>query len=331
MIFPFGKRASLKDVAVLLWSVDCSHEIEAILPSSRGVMKYLLLLLAVLVLAENLMGQGTVTRINRQIASSLPDVSSTTRSVTHPTVDGIKTSPALKIHPPESKDEVQSKPDANSASDLDPLVNSFLPHPYLRIGPSIMGGGYAVLAYRAETGFDVESRLWVMKGSAAYDDGHQVNDGDQPNPKGHDRSLESALYYRPPIEPLSGRWFVGGGWTWSQLSTTNYVHSGSRPLIGGGYDLALRPCPTCRRDFSMRVAMDWLTGGSDWQNGSHGPQITFTLPGLREQRHWFWQQRLGVYRFHDSVTDRTNVSLTREQQSKKHFDAFLDLGIMYRF
>jgi hypothetical protein len=170
-----------------------------------------------------------------------------------------------------------------------------------------------------------------MKAGAAYDDGHIVNDGDQPNPKGHDRYLESAIYFRPPIEPLSGRWFVGGGFTWSQLSTTNYTKGGSRPLIGGGYDLVSRLCPSCRREFSMRIAMDWLMAGSDWQNGSDGPQITFTLPGLREQRHWFLRERLGVYRFHDTVTDRTNLSLTQEQQSNKHFDSFLDLGIIYRF
>lgn len=294
-------------------------------------MKYFLIFLAVLVLAENMTGQDNVAQIDQQAALSLPDVPSPTGRVPHDAVDRIKAAPALKIQQPEPKDEVQSKPDATSASDLEPLLHSFVPHPYVMIGPSFMGGGYAVLAYRAEAGFHVESRQWVMKGDAAYDNAHMVNDGDQPNPKGHDRSLESAIYFRPPIPPLSGHWFVGAGFTWSQLSTTNYTKGGSRPLIGGGYDLSLHPCPACRRDFSMRIALDWLTAGSDWENGSHGPQISFSLPGLREQRHWFWQQRLGIYRFHDTVTDRGNLSLTREEQSKKHFDSFLDFGIIYRF
>jgi len=294
-------------------------------------MKYFLISLAILVLAENVIGQDAVTQIDPQVALSIPDVPSTTGRVPHDAVDGIKTSPVLKIQPPASTQERRAKHDATSTSDLEPLLNTFVPHPYGMIGPSFMGGGYAVLAYRAETGFHVESRQWVMKASAAYDNGHKVNDGDQPNPKGHDRSLESAIYFRPPIAPLSGHWFIGGGFSWSQLSTTNYTKSGSRPLIGGGYDLALRACAACRRDFSMRIAVDWLTAGSDWENGSHGPQITFSLPGLREQRHWFWQQRLGIYRYHDTVTDRTNVSLTQEQRSQGHLDSFVDFGIIYRF
>lgn len=292
-------------------------------------MKYFLLSLVFLVLAENMSGQDkNMNQIDQLIASSLPDVPSITRIVSHNAADGIKTSSAVKT--PESKKQVQSEHAVPSAS-ISPFLNSLVPRPYLMIGPTLMGGGYAPLAYRAETGLNVESRQWVMKAGAAYDDGHIVNDGDQPNPKGHDRYLESAIYFRPPIEPLSGRWFVGGGFTWSQLSTTNYTKGGSRPLIGGGYDLVSRLCPSCRREFSMRIAMDWLMAGSDWQNGSDGPQITFTLPGLREQRHWFLRERLGVYRFHDTVTDRTNLSLTQEQQSNKHFDSFLDLGIIYRF
>lgn len=293
-------------------------------------MKYFLISLAILFLAENVIAQDVGTQIDREVASSLPDVPPATRTGTHDAVDGIKTSSGLKIQPPELKNDAESKHDA-PASDLEPLLNSFVPHPYLMIGPSLMSGGYAVLAYRVETGLNVESRQWVMKGSAAYDDGHKVNDGDQPNPSGHDRYLESAIYFRPAINPLSGHWFVGGGLSWSQLSTTNYSKSDRRPLIGGGYDFSLRSCPACRRDFSMRIAMDWLMAGSDWQNGSRGPQITFSLPGLREQRHWFWQQRIGVFQYHDTVTDRTNLSLTQEQQSKKHVDSFLDFGIIYRF
>ncbi len=294
-------------------------------------MKYFLLALALLVLTENLAGQETVTQINRQIAFSLPDVPPTSRSVPHDPVGEIKAYPALKVEPPELNGEVQSKQDATSPSDLEPWLNSFVPHPYVMIGPSLMGGGYAVLAYRAETGFYIENRQCVMKGIASYDNGHMVNDADQPNPKSHDRSLESAIYFRPPIAFLSGHWFIGGGFRWSQLSTTNYTKDGSRPQFGGGYDLATRACPGCRREFSMRIALDWITAGSDWENGSHGPQIAFSIPSLREQRHWFWQQRLGIYRFHDTVTDRGNLSLTREEQSQKHFDSFLDFGIIYRF
>jgi hypothetical protein len=222
-------------------------------------------------------------------------------------------------------------------SKMEPLLSRLIPHPYLSLGPSLMGGGYAALAFRAEGGLNVESERWVMKASAAYDNGHKVNDNDQPNPKGHDRYLEGGIYFRPASLPAkmeflgSGHWFVGAGWRWSQLSTTNYTKGGSRPQIGGGYDLVMRSCPECKRDFSMRIAMDWVMAGNDWQNGSHGPEITISFPTPREKRHLFWQERLGVYRYHQSITDSSNLALTQLQRSQKSMDSFLETGILYRF
>jgi len=71
-----------------------------------------------------------------------------------------------------------------------------------------MGGGYAPVAWRVEVGLTVESTHWVIPIGAAYDNGRQVNDADQPNPKGHDRYLSSAIDFRPgsdcfPGEPSS--------------------------------------------------------------------------------------------------------------------------------
>jgi hypothetical protein len=71
--------------------------------------------------------------------------------------------------------------------------------------------------------------------------------------------------------------------------------------------------------------------GNDWQNGSHGPAIAFSLPTPREKRHWFYQQRVGVFRFHDTVTDPTNVVLTRLQRADRSLAAYVESGIMYRF
>jgi hypothetical protein len=52
----------------------------------------------------------------------------------------------------------------------------------------------------------------------------------------------------------------------------------------------MQSCPECKRDFSMRIAMDWVMAGSDWQNGSHGPEITVSFPTPREKRHLFLQE-----------------------------------------
>lgn len=124
---------------------------------------------------------------------------------------------------------------------------------------------------------------------------------------------------------------VGNAYFCVQLSTTNYTKGGSRYELGGGYDWFLRRCEACQRDFSMRVTVDWITVGTDWQNGSHGPNVTITMPSLREKHHWFWRESLGVYRFHTSVTEPGNVSLTRRQLAERSFDAFADFGVLYRF
>lgn len=220
---------------------------------------------------------------------------------------------------------VKSAKPGSSNHDVE-LLSLPIPHPYICLGPSLMGGGYAPLAYRAEAGIDLESTHTILRALGAYDNGHKTNDNDQPNPNGHDRYLEGAAYFR-----TRSRWFFGMGWSWNQLSTTNYTKGGNRPEFGGGYDWFLRSCDECRRDFSMRVNVDWVTSGSDWQNGSHGPNTTLTFPAPSEKRHWFWRQTIGIYRFHQTVTGSANSTIAEFQRSQKSFDSHLDFGILYRF
>lgn len=206
-----------------------------------------------------------------------------------------------------------------------------IPVPFLYLGPSIMGGGYAPLAYRVEGGVGMEATHIVFQALGAYDNGHKVYDGDQPNPKGRDRYLDSGLYFRPARHGWSRQLYFGGGYTWTQLSTTNYTKGAGRAQIGGGIDWFVRTCDPCRRVFSMRVSMDWQTVGQDWQNGSHGPNMGFVIPSPREKRHWFYREQVGVYRFHETVTEPYDLPLTRLQRSDKSSDEFIDMGILYRF
>jgi hypothetical protein len=225
-----------------------------------------------------------------------------------------------------NSDQVAKSSKPESYADDVVLLSAPIPHPYVSVGPSLMGGGYAPLAYRAEAGIDLESTHAIFRALAAYDNGRKTDDGTQPNPKGHDRYLESAAYFR-----MKSGWFFGMGWRWSQLSTTNYTKSGTRPEFGGGYDLALRSCEGCRRDFSMRINADWVMAGTDWQNGSHGVNTTLTFPAPNERRHLFWKQTIGVYRFHQTVTEPANLSLVQFQRSQKSFNSVLDFGLVYRF
>jgi len=233
--------------------------------------------------------------------------------------DDVKSSaPRSSGLPPENHDTP-----APSSSGFAALMTRLTPHPYVSTGPALMGGGYAPLAWRFEGGIDVESSQLVARARAAYDNGRQVNDGDQPNPKGHDRYLDAGIYVRPGLS--SGQGFFGFGWRWNQLSTTNYVKSANRPQVGGGYDLM------CRRDFSMRVAINWVMAGDDWQNGVHGPEFSLSFPSLREKRHWFWQENVGVYRFHETVTEPGNVSFTRLRRANRSTMVNVNFGIVYRF
>jgi hypothetical protein len=215
---------------------------------------------------------------------------------------------------------------AQSGGDVE-LLNSSIPRPYASLGPSVTeDAGYAPLAYRAESGLDLESKHAIFRALAAYDNGHKTDDGDQPNVNGHDRYLESAAYFR-----AGHGWSFGMGWRWNQLSTANYSKDGSRPEFGGSYDWFLHPCSSCRRAFSMRFDADWVTAGTDRQNGSHGPTAALWFPAPSEKRHLFWRQTVSIYRFHESVTEPNNLSLTQQQTAQKHFDSTADFAVIYRF
>jgi hypothetical protein len=235
-------------------------------------------------------------------------------------------SPAVCAVSTESSNSYASE----GSSDRETLLAKPIPHPYVLLGPSLMGMGYARLAYRAEAGIDVESTHFLLHALGAYDDGHKTNDGDQPNANGHDRYLEGAAYYRLTVDRLRGL-FLGAGYRWNQLSTTNYTKGAGRYEWGLGYDLFLRSCARCYRDFSMRLGMDWITEGKDWQNGVHGPEIQLTFPAPIENRHWFWTDRVDLFSFHQTVTEPGNLPLLKSQLSNTGFSVSCQFGVIYRF
>jgi len=193
-----------------------------------------------------------------------------------------------------------------------------------------MGAGYGRPAWGLKTGIDVESTRAFFLAQAAYDTGRQVNDGVQPNPKGHDRCLRAAGYFRFPGKVLPPESFIGFGWS-NELSTTRYKKSADRPEVGGGFDYLPRSCARCPRDFSMRVAMNWVFVGSDWQNGMHGPEISVSIPSLGEKQHWFLEGEVGIYRFHQTITDRGNIVLAQSQSADRASFVVANVGLMYRF
>jgi hypothetical protein len=191
-----------------------------------------------------------------------------------------------------------------------------------------MPGGYATFAAQGGAGLRIDSEHLLFDSNASYDNGHKVNDNTANNYKGHDRGLSGTAYYR-----LSSAWFFGVGAEWDQLSTTNYTKASWHPMFGGGRDLFMRNCVAegCRRDFSARLSVDYATKGSDWQNGCQGPQVTVYMPSPSAKRHILYSHTFAIYRFHDTVTDRTDPALTAEESSNHHFTATMKMSLMYRF
>jgi hypothetical protein len=208
-------------------------------------------------------------------------------------------------------------------------MTHLVPRPYVYVAPSLMPAGYALAAIRAEGRLNVESCHSVMNLGAAYDNGRPGKDN-PPNPKGHDRYLDLSMYFRLG-RLFSGRSFIGVGERWNQRSTTNWTKTANRPQFGGGYDWIQRPCPTCRRDFSMRFEGNWFTAGNDWQNREHGIEISVSVPSPQERRHLFFLERVELYTYHQTVTDRSNIPQTLSQRANRSVTFYASVGIVFRF
>jgi hypothetical protein len=206
---------------------------------------------------------------------------------------------------------------------------SLVPRPFVYSGLELNGAGYAPLAGTAGVGLRVDSLHLLANTEASYDNAHKSNDNDQPNPKGHDRGLDGSSYYR-----LSSGWYFGGGWRWSQLSTTNYTKSGSRPSFGGGRDYFHQACAgeDCATDFSMRLGIDYVLPGTDHTNALQGPMISFYAPSPTARGHHVYvRETLGIYVCHDTITDPTNTILTRRQIGNRSVTSFSQFTVAYRF
>ena len=197
-----------------------------------------------------------------------------------------------------------------TADNSDQQPRGLLPRPFLYGGAGLMGGGYSPLAGEVGVGLRIDSRHFLASAEASYDNGHKTNDGDQPNPSGHDRGLAAATHFR-----LAAGWFAGVGARWSQLSTTNYSKSGWRPTFGGGKDYFLRGCKgeDCVTEFSMRLRVDYVLPGTDHFNAVQGPLFSFYMPSPAAKGHFFLRMTQGIYEFHETVTEPYNVVLTRQQ------------------
>ena len=122
----------------------------------------------------------------------------------------------------------------DSSSSLPKIV---WPRPFIYGGLGLNGGGYAPLSGKVGAGLRIDQDHLIWSASAAYDNSHKSNDNTTNNTNGHERALDSSIYYR-----FTNGWFAGGGASWSELSTTNYTKQGFHPSVGGGKDYFHKEC-----------------------------------------------------------------------------------------
>jgi len=214
------------------------------------------------------------------------------------------------------------------------------PRPFIYGGLGLNGGGYAPLAGKVGAGLRIDQNHLIWSASAAYDNSRKSNDNTTNNTSGHERALDSSIYYR-----FNNGWFAGGGASWSELSTTNYTKQDFHPSVGGGKDYFHQQCAAedCVTRWSMRLQVDYKLKGAEHvdargcsvpngqcTNDLQGPMVSFFMPSPALAGHWYWRETVGVYTFHETVTS-TDPALTALQRSHRSVTSFLEFTMMYRF
>ena len=212
--------------------------------------------------------------------------------------------------------------------------------PYVSVGAELMPAGYAPFSVQGGGGLHWDARDFVFDSYAGYDTGRKLDDNTPDNYKGHDRYLRGFLGYKRDF------WYAGVGARWSQLSTTNYSKGGTpfsagswHPEAGLGRDWNARTASLFMRTqflymFREQREVTTYPGGQSCAgcgNGSQGADISLWFPSPASSKHWFCRMNVVLFGFHTTITDPTNIPLTRSQTSSKHFTDFTEFQVGYRF
>lgn len=223
---------------------------------------------------------------------------------------------------------------------LGALAQDKVPHPYVNGGLDLMPSGYASLAAQGGVGIMYNLPHLVLDTYAGYDNGRKENDNTLNNYKGHDRFLRGFAGFK------QGTYYAGVGARWSQLSTTNYTKGGDafsagswHPEVGGGKDWSAYGAPLFLRTqvlymFNESKEVTYYPSAPTCYgcgNGSHGADITLWFPSPAKGGHLFFKMNVVLFRFHDSVTEPSNIPLTNAQIANKHFADSTELLLGWKF
>jgi len=81
----------------------------------------------------------------------------------------------------------------------------------------------------------------------------------------------------------------------------------------------------------MRLGVDYVLPGTDHYNAVQGPLISFYMPSPSAKGHIFFRATQGIYEFHETVTEPSNLTLTRQQIGDRSVTSSGELTLMYRF
>ena len=200
-----------------------------------------------------------------------------------------------------------------------PLVDPYIPRPYTVMGLSLNGSGYNPISEVFGDGVRLDSLRFISNIEMGYNNARKVNDGTVNNRKKHSRSAQARMFYRMP----SGL-YIGGGVQWSQLSTTNYSKEAWRTALGVGKDVL-------HDTYSLRLQALYVTKGTDKLNGTQGPEISLTYPSPTTNHRFFFRPVLGIYYFHTTITDFSDLLLMKAQGRDHHVTGYMAYEFVFRF
>lgn len=195
-------------------------------------------------------------------------------------------------------------------------LTSPFPHPYIETSIGLNGGGYSPISSDNIGGIGIETKHLISTTEAEYDFVKKSNDGGPINTKGRERTLSSQVFYK-----LNNGLLLGGEYSWTDLSTTNYFKTNSRWEVGGGVDLISN-----ENQYSGRIISQYFQEfHSHSDNGGKGIVFQVILPSPATNGwklgpvNLFYDERLEVLNFH-------NVG-----QTDRQFTGFITFGILARF
>lgn len=226
-------------------------------------------------------------------------------------------------------------------------IPSYLPHPYVSAGVSLMPNGYSPVAFRAQGGIYEDYKHLVSDMYVAIDNGKKTNDGTENNIHGHDDYASAFLAYRPKSND-----YFGFGPRWSELITSNYTkgtnlfqavrtgdfrvqavygrdfggtYNGKPWAIRGQVNYVFPPFHESIAYPASSTAQTRVCSGCG--NGVQGVEFTGFFQSPKTSKHWSFVEVLGIYEFHDTYT----IPGGYPGEHNRHVMATADFKIQYKF